>query len=158
MFPSLNSSSPVPNPVGQRPGVLSPHNGAQPHSQQIPQLQVEPIVYEPSAELKRLKTINKWHFLIVNFSIGVGIVNFFRLSNSHIFLGVVALIVGSLSLFIISPTDSRYVGLWRTGGAALAFGGILCFWDLYHLITWQHYLAIALVVIVTMWIIGAGSD
>ncbi|MEG5175555.1 hypothetical protein [Microcoleus sp. B3-D7] len=161
MFPSLNSSSPVPNPL-QRPSVASSHNGTQPHSHQIPQHipqpQIEPIVYKPSAELKRLKTINKWHFLIVNFSIGVAIVNLVRLSKPHIFLGVVVLIAGSVSLFIISPTDSRYVGLWRTGGAALAFGGILCFWDLYHLLTWQHYLAIAFVVIVAMWIIGAGSD
>ncbi len=149
MFPSIKSPSPIHNPVGvgQKPQVPG----------QVQVTNVEPIVYKPSPQLKRLKTVNKWHFLIVNFSIGVGIVNLFRLSNSHIFLGVVALIVCSVSLFVISPADSGYVGLWRTGGAGLAFGGVLCFWDLYHLLTWQHYLAIAFVVIVAMWIIGAGS-
>jgi len=153
MFPSFNSSSPVPvpNPVGQRPG-------AQP--QQVPQQipQVEPIVYKPSPQLQRLKTINNWHFLIVNFAIGVGIVNLSRLSSSHIFLGIIAIIAGSITLFLISPADRTYVGLWRTGGAALFFGGILCFWDLYHLLTWQHGWAIVVSVIFAMWIIGAGSD
>jgi len=151
MFPSIKSPSQVPaqnqnqNQIGQRPGV----------PQQIPQ--IEPIVYQPSAKLKHLININKWQFLIVNLSIGVGIVNLFRVSPSHIFLRVVGIIAGSLSLFFISLADSTYVGLWRTGGAALAFGGILTFWDLYHFLTWHHYFAIVLVVILAMWIIGAGS-
>ncbi|MEG4594166.1 hypothetical protein QUB00_20495 [Microcoleus sp. F8_C2] len=157
MFPSFNSPASMPNPLGQ--SANNPHR-AQPQlqQQQIPQVQVEPIVYKPSPQLQRLKTINNWQFLIVNFAIGVGIVNLSRLSSSHIFLGIIALITGSVSLFLISPTDRTYVGLWRTGGAAMAFGGILCFWDLYHLLTLQHGLAIAFVVLVVMWIIGAGSD
>ncbi|MEG4503872.1 hypothetical protein QUA81_13495 [Microcoleus sp. F6_B4] len=157
MFPSLNSLSPTPvqNPV-QRPGVPSSQNGAQP--QQILQPQIEPIAYKPSPQLQRLKTINNWQFLIMNFAIGVGIVNLSRLSSSHIFLGIIAIIAGSITLFLMSPTDRTYVGLWRTGGAAMAFGGILCFWDLYHLLTWQHGLAIGVIVLVAMSIIGAGSD
>ncbi|MEG3933792.1 MULTISPECIES: hypothetical protein [unclassified Microcoleus] len=121
------------------------------------QPQVESIVYKPSAELKRLKNVNNWHFLVVNFAIGIGIANVFRFFPSHIFLGIVAIVIGSLSLFFMSPADRAYVGLWRTGGAALAIGGILCFWDLYYLLTWQHGLAIAIFIIVAMWIIGAGS-
>jgi hypothetical protein len=93
----------------------------------------------------------------VNFSIGVGIVNFSRLSSSHIFLGVVAIIGGSLCLFFMSPVDRTYPGLWRTGGAGLALGGILAFWDLYHLLSWLHVLAIAVALIFVMWVIGAGS-
>ena len=123
----------------------------------VPQPQVEPIVYKPSAELKHLKNVNNWQFLIVNFSIGIGIANLFRLSKSHLFLGILAIVVGSLSLFFMSPADRACSGLWRTGGAALAIGGILCFWDLYYLLTWQHGLAIAAFVIVAMWIIGASS-
>ena len=121
------------------------------------QPQVEPIVYEPSAKLNHLKNVNNWHFLIVNFSIGIGIANLFRLSKSHLFLGIVAIIAGSRSLFFILPADRAYSGLWRTGGAALAFGGILTFWNLHYLLTWQHCLAIAVLVILAMWIIGAGS-
>jgi hypothetical protein len=128
-----------------------------PQKPAVQQPQVESIVYKPSAELKHLKNINNWQFLIVNFSIGIGIANLFRLSKSHLFLGIVAIVVGSLSLFFISPADRAYSGLWRTGGAALTIGGILCFWDLYYLLTWQHGLAIAAFVIVAMWIIGAGS-
>lgn len=147
MFPSIKS------PFSSQ--VQTPNQNHAGRSPQQPQ--VEPIVYQPSAELKRLKNINKWQFLILNFSIGVGIVNLFRLSPSHIFFGVVGIIAGSLSLFIIPPADRPYSGLWRTGGAGLAFGGILTFLDLYHLLTWQHYLAIGVVVIVAMWIVGAGS-
>ncbi len=152
MFPSIKSPStaPIQNSVGDGQRPQTPGQG------QAQVTSVEPIVYKPSPQLKRLKTINKWQFLILNFSIGVGIVNLFRLSSSHIFLGVVGIIAGSLSLFVISPADSTYVGLWRTGGAALAFGGILTFWDLYHFLTWHHYFAIGLVVILAMWIIGAG--
>jgi len=141
MFPSIKSPSQV---------------QAQNQKSDVPP-QVEPIVYQPSDELKRLKNINNWQFLILNFSLGVGIVNFSRLSSSHIFLGIVVIIGGSLSLFFISPPDRTYSGLWRTGGAGLAFGGILAFWDLYHLLTWQHYFASGFIVILAMWIIGAGS-
>ncbi|WP_445246684.1 hypothetical protein [Microcoleus sp. OTE_8_concoct_300] len=125
--------------------------------QQQPQPQDESLVYKPSAQLKHLKNVNNWQFLVMNFSIGIGIANLFRLSKSHLFLGIVAIVIGSLSLFFMSPADRAYSGLWRTGGAALAIGGILCFWDLYYLLTWQHGLAIAAFVIVAMWIIGAGS-
>jgi len=128
-----------------------------PQKPPVQQPQTESIVYKPSAQLKHLKNVNNWQFLIVNFSIGIGIANLFRLSKSHLFLGIVAIVIGSLSLFFMSPTDRAYSGLWRTGGAALAIGGILCFWDLYYLLTWQHGLAIAAFVIVAMWIIGAGS-
>ena len=150
MFPSIKASS---KPSSE---ILS-HNQGQKQAVVVPQPQIESIVYQPSPELKRLKNINKWHFLLVMFSAGVGIINFCRLSNSHIFLGVVAIVAGSISLFVMSPADRTYIGLWRTGGAVLAFGRIVCFWDLYYLLTWQHYLAIAFVVIVVMWIIGAGS-
>ncbi|MEG4838378.1 hypothetical protein [Microcoleus sp. B9-D4] len=122
-----------------------------------PQPPKEVPVFKPSAELKRLKNVNNWQFLVVNVSIGIGIANLFRLSKSHLFLGIGAIVIGSLSLFFMSPTDRTYVGLWRTGGAALAIGGILCFWDLYYLLTWQHGLAIIAFVLLSMWIIGAGS-
>jgi hypothetical protein len=133
----------------------TPQLPQKPAVQQQPQ--AESLVYKPSAELKHLKNVNNWQFLIVNFSIGIGIANLFRLSKSHLFLGILAIVVGSLSLFFMSPADRAYSGLWRTGGGALAIGGILCFWDLYYLLTWQHGLAIAAFVIVAMWIIGAGS-
>ena len=137
------------------PVTNSPQLPQKPAVQQQPQ--VESIVYKPSAQLKHLKNVNNWLFLVVNFSIGIGIANLFRLSKSHLFLGIGAIIIGSLSLFFMSRADRAYSGLWRTGGAALAIGGILCFWDLYYLLTWQHGLAIAAFVIVAMWIIGAGS-
>ncbi|MEG4003172.1 hypothetical protein QT978_26000 [Microcoleus sp. SVA1_B3] len=121
------------------------------------QPQAESLVYKPSAELKHLKNVNNWQFLIVNFSIGIGIANVFRVFPSHLFLGVLVIIGASVCLCAISPADRAYSGLWRTAGAALAFGGILTFWDLYYLLTWQHGLAIAAFVIVAMWIIGAGS-
>ncbi|MEG4397300.1 hypothetical protein [Microcoleus sp. BROC3] len=124
---------------------------------QQPQPPKEALVFKPSAQLKHLKNVNNWLFLVVNFSIGIGIANVFRFFPSHIFLGIVAIVIGSLSLFFMSPADRTYLGLWRTGGAALAIGGILCFWDLYYLLTWKHGLAIAIFIIVAMWIIGAGS-
>ncbi|MEG4850843.1 hypothetical protein QUB10_08025 [Microcoleus sp. B5-D4] len=124
--------------------------------QQLPS-QDESLVYKPSSQLKRLKNVNNWLFLVVNFSIGIGIANLFRLFPSHLFLGIVAIVIGSLSLFFMSPADRSYLGLWRMGGAALAIGGILCFWDLYYLLTWQHGLAIVAFVLLSMWIIGAGS-
>lgn len=153
MFSFLSSPVPVSNPAGQRPGTQP-----QGQQQQQPQVVVEPIVYKPSRQLQRLKTLNNWQFLIMNFAIGVGIVNLSRLSSSHIFLGIIAIIAGSVTLFLMSPADRTYVGLWRTGGAALFFGGILCFWDLYHLLTWQHGLAIVVILLLAMWIIGAGND
>jgi hypothetical protein len=114
-------------------------------------------VYKPSAKLKRLKNVNKWHFLLVNFSIGVSITNFFRLSPDHILLGVVGVIAGTVALFVISPADRTYCGLWHSGGVGLALGGILCFWDLYKLLTWQHCAAMAVVFIFVLWVIGAGK-
>ncbi|MEG4445063.1 hypothetical protein QUB47_23550 [Microcoleus sp. AT9_B5] len=121
------------------------------------QPQTEALVFKPSAELKHLKNVNNWLFLVVNFAIGIGMANVFRFFPSHIFLGIVAIIIASLSLVFMSPADRTYLGLWRTGGAALAIGGILCFWDLYYLLTWKHGLAIAIFIILAMWIIGAGS-
>ncbi|MEG4350225.1 hypothetical protein QUA74_10835 [Microcoleus sp. LAD1_D3] len=121
------------------------------------QPQVESIVYKPSAQLKHLKNVNNWQFLVVNFAIGIGIANLFRFSKAHLFLGIVVIVISSLSLFFMLPGDRSYLGLWRTGGAALGIGGILCFWDLYYLLTWQHGVAIAIFIIVAMWIIGAGS-
>jgi hypothetical protein len=109
MFPSIKSPAPIQNPVGvgqkpQAPGQVQVTN-------------VEPIVYKPSPYLKRLKTINNWQFLILMFSGGVGIVHFFRLSSSHIFLGVVGIIACSVSLFVISSRSQlcRVVAYRRCG-------------------------------------------
>ncbi|MEG4044617.1 hypothetical protein [Microcoleus sp. Pol17_C1] len=128
----------------------------QQQQQQLPP-ETEALVFKPSAQLKHLKNVNNWLFLVVNFSIGIGIANLFRLSKAHLFLGIVAIVLSSLSLFFMSPADRSYLGLWRTGGAALGIGGVLTFWDLYYLLTWQHGLAIAAFVVFAMWIIGAGS-
>jgi len=70
----------------------------------------------------------------------------------------VAVVAGAIALFMVAPADRSYSGLWRTGGAALAIGGIFTFWDLYYLLTWQHGLAIAVLFILTAWIIGAGAS
>ncbi len=143
---------PTPTPTQNQPqGQPQP----QPQSQQ--QVQREPIVFKPSARLVWLRNMNNWQFLLVNFSVGVALINFSRLSSAHLFLGIIAVVAGSLALFVMSPADRTYSGLWRSAGAGLAIGGILCFWDLYHLLTWQHFLAIAGVLVFAMWIIGAGS-
>jgi len=158
---------PTPFPSSQSQQIQQPRNPSHSHNPRIQtqgQVENQPIVYQPSAALKRLKNVNKLYFLLMNFSIGVGIINFFRLSRPHIFLGVIGIVIGSIALFVISPTDRSYVGLWRTGGVSLLFGGILCFWDLYHLLTWQHYVAIGIVLflifilaVFALWIIGADS-
>jgi len=134
-----------------------PHQQQHPQGQQQVQVQREPIVFKPSARLVWLRNMNNWQFLLVTFSAGVTLINFSRLSSAHLFLGIIAVVAGSLALFVMSPANRTYSGLWRSGGAGLAIGGILAFWDLYHLLTWIHYLAIAVVVIFAIWIIGAGS-
>ena len=143
---------PTPTPTQNQP-----QGQPQPQQQSQPQVQREPIVFKPSARLVWLRNMNNWQFLLVTFSAGVTLINFSRLSSAHLFLGIIAVVAGSLALFVMSPADRTYSGLWRSGGAGLAIGGILAFWDLYHLLTWIHYLAIAVVVIFAMWIIGAGS-
>ncbi|MEG4533002.1 hypothetical protein [Microcoleus sp. D2_18a_D3] len=135
----------------------TPQLPPKPAVQQPQTEQTESIVYKPSAKLKHLKNVNNWQFLVMNFAIGIGIANVCRLFPSHIVLGVVVIIGASVCLCAISPADRNYSGLWRTGGALLAFGGLLTFWDLYYLLTWKHGLAIAVFVVVAMWIIGAGS-
>jgi hypothetical protein len=153
MFPSFNSSSPVPvpNPVGQRPGRTTTASSTANSTGRADRLQT----FTAAPTLENYQQLALFDSELRDRCRNRQFVSALKLT--YIF-GIIAIIAGSITLFLISPADRTYVGLWRTGGAALFFGGILCFWDLYHLLTWQHGLAIVVSVIFAMWIIGAGSD
>lgn len=102
-----------------------------------------------------------FNFLGICFASGLLASNLARSNPSYFWLCVVLLVCGALWLFLYTPSDEKYQGLWRFGGLALIVGSIANNWEFLAKLSQQQILTAISVIfacaVVGILLIGAGG-
>lgn len=73
---------------------------------------------------------SNFNFLGICFGVGILASNLARSSPTYFWLCAVFLVCAVLSLFLYSPPNPVFEGLWHFGGLALIIGSLVSYWEL----------------------------
>ena len=121
-----------------------------------PEVEPEPIE-EESSELKGLLNLNDWCFRGIFFALGVTGANLVRFKSEYVGLLILAAIISTFWLLIVTPRNIDSQFLYRSAGVALMCGIAFVFWELLPRVNLVHFVAAAFVTVGIVALMGAGE-